>query len=249
MRPPKTLMVSAVLSLTLLRAYSADDCSHCSCTSYPVPKECERCCGADLLAKAAKIISQIMATPNQAIPTSILREANCVVVVPGQEAGAFIVGANYAQGVATCRTESGWSGPVFLRIAGGQWGFHVGGQGSDLLLVAPSHKGMQDLLESKFRIGEGASAAAGPVGRDAGASTDAKMQSDLLTWSRSRGLFAGIDLSGVSIIQNKDATDAFYGTQVSPDSVLLGHVPPPAAAQSFLRTVARYFSTRDGSIE
>jgi lipid-binding SYLF domain-containing protein len=187
------------------------------------------------------ILNDVMATPDKSIPESVLANARCVAVVPGLLKGAFIVGAEYGQGVATCRTGHGWSGPVFLRMAGGSWGFQIGGKGTDLVLVAVNQKGMQDLLQSKFKIGAGASAAAGPVGRDAGASTNWKLQSELLTWSRSKGLFAGVDLNGVSVTQNTADTMTLYGAPHSFRSILDGNVPVPAAAEPFVRTVAKYF--------
>src|SRR5580698_4143396 len=163
------------------------------------------------LDAAQNVINEIMATPDHQIPVSILRQATCVGVVPGMLKGAFVFGAEYGQGVVTCRSPRGWSAPLFIRMEGGSWGFQIGGQGTDLVLVAVNDKGFQDLLHSKFKIGADASAAAGPVGRNAQASTNWKMQSELLTWSRSKGLFAGVDLSGVSVTQNRDDTDAFYG--------------------------------------
>jgi lipid-binding SYLF domain-containing protein len=155
--------------------------------------------------------------------------------------GAFIFGAEYGQGVVTCRTPRGWSAPVFIRMEGGSWGFQIGGQGTDLVLVAVNDKGFQDLLHSKFKIGADASAAAGPVGRDAQASTNWKMQSELLTWSRSKGLFAGVDLSGVAVSQNHADTDAFYGRPMEFEHVLHGDVPVPEDARPFVRTVVKYF--------
>lgn len=193
------------------------------------------------LDAARDILNQIMATPDKSIPDTIVRSATCVAVVPGLLKGAFIVGAEYGQGVVTCRTGHGWSGPVFIRMAGGSWGFQIGGKGTDLVLVAVNQKGMQDLLQSKFKIGASASAAAGPVGRDAGASTNWKLQSELLTWSRSKGLFAGVDLSGVTVSQNDSDTEALYGGAHSFQSILHGAVPVPEAARPFVRTVAKYF--------
>ncbi|MGC2637654.1 MAG: lipid-binding SYLF domain-containing protein [Acidobacteriaceae bacterium] len=195
----------------------------------------------DRLDAATNVLNEVMATPDHQIPDSILHQATCVAVVPGLLKGAFIVGAEYGQGVATCRTGHGWSGPVFLRMAGGSWGFQIGGKGTDLVLVAVNQKGMQDLLASKFKIGAGASAAAGPVGRDAGASTNWKLQSELLTWSRAKGLFAGVDLSGVSVSQNMADTEMLYGAPHSAHAILDGRVPVPEAAQPFVRTVAKYF--------
>lgn len=193
------------------------------------------------LDAAQNVLNQIMAVPDKQIPDSILRQATCVGVIPGMLKGAFIFGAEYGQGVVTCHTAHGWSAPAFIRMAGGSFGFQIGGQGTDLVLVAVNQKGFQDLLKSKFKIGGDASAAAGPVGRDAQASTNWKLQSELLTWSRSKGLFAGIDLNGVSVTQNTGDTDAFYGSPHTFHSILAGQVPVPEAARPFVRTVAKYF--------
>jgi lipid-binding SYLF domain-containing protein len=181
------------------------------------------------LDAAQQTLNAIMSVPDKSIPASILEDATCVAVVPGLLKGAFIFGAEYGQGVVTCRTPRGWSGPVFIRMAGGSWGFQI------------NKKGFQDLLQSKFKIGASASAAAGPVGRDAGASTNWKMQSELLTWSRSRGLFAGVDLNGVSVTQNTADTQLLYGSPHTFKSILGGEVPVPSAARPFVRTVAKYF--------
>jgi len=161
--------------------------------------------------------------------------------------GAFIFGAEYGQGVVTCRDAHGWSAPVFIRMAGGSFGFQIGGQGTDLVLVAVDHKGFQDLLQDKFKIGAGASAAAGPVGRDAQASTDISMRAELLTWSRSRGIFAGVDLNGVSVSQNTDDTDTFYGGAQHFDSILHGSVPAPEAAHPFLHAISQYFGSAEAA--
>ncbi len=193
------------------------------------------------LDAARTVIDQIMSVPDKAVPDSIARKAYCVGVVPGMMKGAFVFGAEYGQGVVTCRTANGWSAPVFIRMAGGSFGFQIGGQGTDLVLVAIDQKGFQDLLQDKFKIGAGAAAAAGPVGRDAQASTDISMRAELLTWSRSRGIFAGIDLNGVSVSQNTEDTDTFYGGVQHFDSILHGSVTAPEAASPFLRAVEKYF--------
>ena len=193
------------------------------------------------LDAARDVLNEVMASPDKSIPDSILKDATCVGVVPGMVKGAFIFGAEYGQGVVTCHTPRGWSAPVFIRMAGGSWGFQIGGQGTDLVLVAVNHKGFQDLLHSQFKIGADASAAAGPVGRNAQASTNWKMQSELLTWSRSKGLFAGVDLSGVGVSQNTADTDLFYGAPHTFESILRGDVPVPEDARPFVRTVAKYF--------
>lgn len=193
------------------------------------------------LDAARDVLNQIMATPDKQIPDSILRQATCVGVVPGMLKGAFVFGAEYGQGVVTCRTPRGWSAPVFIRMEGGSWGFQIGGQGTDLVLVAVNEKGFQDLLHSKFKIGADAAAAAGPVGRNTQASTNWRLQSELLTWSRSKGLFAGVDLSGVAVSQNHADTDLFYGAPETFENVLRGDVPVPPDARPFVRTVVKYF--------
>ncbi|WP_058186203.1 lipid-binding SYLF domain-containing protein [Terracidiphilus gabretensis] len=191
---------------------------------------------------ARDVIRQIMMTPDKAIPNSIARQATCVGVIPSVKKAAFIVGASYGQGVVTCRTSTGWSAPVFIRLAGGSVGFQIGGQATDLVLVAVNDKGFQDLLKSKFKIGADAAASAGPVGRNAAASTDIAMNAELLTYSRSKGLFAGVDLNGAVVSQNTDDTKTLYGgTEDNFQHILHGAVPVPPAAASFVATVGQYF--------
>jgi len=199
------------------------------------------------LEAARNVLQQIMAVPDKAVPDGIARRAVCVGVVPGLVKGAFVFGAEYGQGVVTCRTATGWSAPVFIRMAGGSVGFQIGGQGTDLVLVAVNKNGFQDLLKDKFKIGGDASAAAGPVGRDAQASTDLKMRAELLTWSRSRGVFAGIDLNGVTVSKNADDTDAFYGAPHPFSQILSGQVHTPEAADSFLHAVKEYFGAAEAN--
>ena len=163
------------------------------------------------IATAKDVLDEIMATPDKAIPNQIMSQATCVGVIPSVKKGAFLVGAEYGQGVVSCRTGHGWSAPAFIKIAGGSFGFQIGGQATDLVLVAVNDKGFQDLLKSKFKIGGDASAAAGPVGRDSQAATDWKLNAELLTYSRAKGLFAGIDLTGAVVDENNEATRAFYG--------------------------------------
>lgn len=193
------------------------------------------------LSAAKNVIQEIEATPDKAIPQEITQNATCVGVVPGLIKAAFIFGGERGVGVVTCRTGHGWSAPVFIQITGGSWGLQIGGQSTDLVLVAVNHKGFEDLLHSKFKIGAGASAAAGPVGRNAQMATNWKMQSELLTWSRSKGLFAGIDLDGAVVAQDRNDTVAFYNGHHSMDSILKGDILPPSAARPFLETVAHYF--------
>lgn len=194
------------------------------------------------LDDAATVIKQIMTVPDKGIPDNIARQATCVMVVPGMKKGAFIVGAQYGQGVVTCRTGHGFSAPVFMRIGGASFGFQAGGQSTDLVLVAINDKGMQDLLKNKVKLGGDAAAAAGPVGRNSQASTDWKMGAELLTWSRSRGLFAGVDLTGDAVSQNGDDTTTFYGSNIPFETILKGSTPVPAgSARDFVNVVSKYF--------
>ena len=193
------------------------------------------------LASARDVLNEIMATPDKGIPQSILAGASCVVVIPTFKKGAFVVGAQYGQGVATCRTPNGWSAPVFVQLAGGSFGFQIGGQSTDLVLVAMNQNGLQDMLKSKFKIGGDAAAAAGPVGRNAQAGTDWKLNAEFLTYSRAKGLFAGIDLDGTVLSQNSDDTRTFYGADIPFETVLKGDKVVPPDAKPFVRTVAKYF--------
>jgi lipid-binding SYLF domain-containing protein len=182
-----------------------------------------------------------MNAQDTSIPQNILEQATCVGIVPGLKKGAFVFGAQYGQGVVTCRTGHGWSGPVFIRMAGGSWGFQIGGQSTDLVLVAVNDRGFQDLLKSKFKIGGDASAAAGPVGRSGQAATDWKMSAELLSYSRNKGLFAGIDLDGTSVSQNSEDTEVYYGHAHSFESILKGNVDVPPDAVPLVRSVAHHF--------
>lgn len=194
---------------------------------------------------AATTLDEIESVKLKAVPDWIASKAQCVAVVPGLVKGAFIIGAEYGQGVVSCRTPHGWSAPVFIRMAGGSWGFQFGGKGTDLVLVAMNKKGMNDLLKSRFEIGAGASAAAGPVGRSADAGTNLTLKSELLSYSRSHGAFLGANLNGVEISQNIPDTIALYGDKYhSLNSILDGSVSPPnnAAAHHFVHVLSQYFS-------
>jgi lipid-binding SYLF domain-containing protein len=195
----------------------------------------------DRIEAAKTVLDQIMRADDKGIPLGILQQATCVGVVPGMIKGAFVFGAQYGQGVVTCRTGHGWSAPVFIRLAGGSWGLQIGGQSTDLVLVAVNDKGFQDLLKNKFKIGANASAAAGPVGRNGEASTDWKLSAELLTYSRTKGLFAGIDLDGTSVSQNTSDTDTYYGQEYPFQTILKGSVAVPQDAVAFVQTVAHYF--------
>ena len=195
----------------------------------------------DRVESARTVLDQIMGAKDRTIPMNILEQATCVAVVPSMLKGAFVFGAQYGQGVVTCRTGHGWSAPVFIRMAGGSWGFQIGGQATDLVLVAVNDRGMQELLKSKFKIGGDAAASAGPVGRNSQAATDWRMNAELLTYSRSKGLFAGIDLNGAVVSQNQADTEIYFSHPHSFDAILKGDVAPPAGSEGFVKAVAHYF--------
>jgi len=189
---------------------------------------------------SAKVLNEIMATPDKAIPDKVMAKAKCIAVIPSMVKIAIGFGGNHGKGVATCRTGNGWSGPAPITITGGSWGLQLGGQAVDLVMVVTNQSGMDHLLSSKFKLGADASAAAGPVGRDAGADTDIKMRSEVLTYSRARGLFAGVDLSGAAITQDKDETRLLYGKFIPFQDILTGKVEAPAASEAFLAAVRKY---------
>ena len=196
----------------------------------------------DARVNAARLVlDEIMVTPDRGIPQSILAGASCVVVIPSFKKGALTVGIQYGQGVATCRTDKGWSAPVFVKLQGASFGFQIGGQSTDLVLVAMNNQGLQDMLKNKFKIGGDAAASAGPVGRNAQAGTDWKLNAEFLTYSRSKGLFAGIDLDGTVLSQNEEDTRTMYGANIPYTTVLAGGVATPASDRPFVRTVAKYF--------
>ncbi len=195
----------------------------------------------DRLNAAAVVIEEVMAAPDHAIPETVLGHAHCVIVIPSEKKAAFVVGAQYGQGVGTCRTGHGWSAPVFVRLAGASFGFQIGGQATDLILIGMNDKSVQDMLHSKFKLGANASAAAGPVGRDAQAGTDVLLKAEFLTYSRAKGLFAGLDLSGDVLDANNDDFNAEYGPGKNTTSVLHGSVAAPVNARHFVRTVSKYF--------
>jgi SH3 domain-containing YSC84-like protein 1 len=191
----------------------------------------------DRLTNAGKVLHEIMAAPDSGIPEEVLEHARCVAVVPNMIKGGFVVGGRHGRGVATCRTSDGWSAPAFFSIAGGSWGLQIGLEGVDLVMIIQNEKGMQQLLASKFQIGADASAAAGPVGRHASANTNWKMETEILTYSRARGVFAGLTLNGASIKRDDDSMKAIYGRNVTTRNVLLGKVAAPESAHSFLDAV------------
>jgi lipid-binding SYLF domain-containing protein len=191
----------------------------------------------DRLDNATTVLHEIMGMPEKGIPEEVLEHAKCVAVIPHMVKGGFVFGAKGGKGVATCRTSEGWSAPTFITISGGSWGLQIGVEAVDVVLIIQNDKGMQRLLESNFQIGADASAAAGPVGRHAEAGTDWKMDTEILTYSRAKGAFAGLTLEGASLRQDNDSLHAMYGDDVTTRALLLGKVPAPTAAQPFLAEV------------
>ena len=189
------------------------------------------------LDNSATVLHQIMAAPDKGIPEEVLEHAKCIAVVPNMIKGGFVFGAENGRGVATCRTAHGWSAPAFFAITGGSWGLQIGVEGVDLVMIFQGDKGMQRLESAKFQVGADASAAAGPVGRHATANTDWKLDTELLTYSRAKGAFVGLTLTGADVRRDDDSMKAFYGSSVSSRRVLRGAVAAPAAASSFLNAV------------
>jgi SH3 domain-containing YSC84-like protein 1 len=201
------------------------------------------------LDASAKVLDEIMGTPDKAIPDKVMSDAKCIAVIPSMVKIAVGFGGSHGKGVATCRTESGrWSAPAPITITGGSWGLQLGGQAVDLVMVVMNEDGMQHLLSSKFKLGADASAAAGPVGRDAAADTDWKMKAEVLTYSRARGIFAGIDLNGSAVTQDKDETRLLYGSFVPFQDILAGKVHARAASEPFLTAVRKYSRQSKGEV-
>jgi lipid-binding SYLF domain-containing protein len=193
------------------------------------------------IADAHAVLHELMGTPDKGIPFDIAAKAHCVLVVPGFKKGAFLVGAQYGQGVATCRTGKGWSAPAFVQLTGASFGLQAGGQSTDLVLVGMTRHSVDDLLKDKVKLGGDVAVAAGPVGRNSQASTTELANAEFLTYSRSKGLFAGIDLTGDVVNQNDKDTSKYYGHDIPYREVLSGSVPTPASAQHFVRTVNEMF--------
>ena len=192
----------------------------------------------DRLDRSVNVLHAIMATPDKGIPEEVLSNAKCIVVVPDLIKGGFVFGGKHGRGVATCRTANGWSAPAFVSVGGGSWGLQIGVEDVDLVMLVMNDQGMQHLLSSKFELtGEG-SVAAGPVGRHASAGTDWKMNTEMLTYSRSKGVFAGLTLEGAVVEQDNDSTHAIYGKHMMFRNILSGKATTPRSADAFLKAVS-----------
>src|SRR5206468_884101 len=197
----------------------------------------------DRIKAASTVLEEIESAPDQGVPEEVLGSAECVAIVPSMLKGGFIVGARYGRGVASCRTPKGWSAPAFFVVEGGSVGLQIGGQAVDLVMLIMNQDGMRNLLSSKFKLGADASVAAGPVGRHASADTDWKLQAQVLSYSRARGAFAGLELSGAAIKQDKDSTREFYNRMVPFKTALTGTIDAPANAYPLLSTLAKWAKT------
>lgn len=215
--------------------------------SAPLMADDEKSKTADRLNDAADLFSQVMGTPDRSIPQGLLDKAYCVVLVPGMKKAAFVVGAKYGRGFAVCRAASGegWGPPAAIRIEGGSVGFQVGVSDTDVVLLIMNEGGMKRLTKDKFTIGAEATAAAGPVGRNATAQTDAMMNAEILSWSRSRGLFGGISLDGATLRNDIDENQAMYGQRWSSKEILTSGAKPIPAADKLLQVLSKYSPRRN----
>jgi SH3 domain-containing YSC84-like protein 1 len=189
------------------------------------------------LTRSSEVLDQMVSAPDKGIPEEVLAKAKCIAIVPHLVKGGLGFGGKHGRGVATCRTADGWSAPAFISVGGGSWGLQIGVESVDLIMLVMNDKGMEQMLSSKFQISGEGSAAAGPVGRHASAGTDWKLDTEMLTYSRSKGAFAGLTLEGAVIQQDNDSTTAIYGKDVAFKSILLGKVPAPEIARPFIHSV------------
>ncbi|MGD0757572.1 MAG: lipid-binding SYLF domain-containing protein [Candidatus Sulfotelmatobacter sp.] len=190
--------------------------------------------------RAAQVFKEIMNTPDQGIPQDLLESAKCIAIIPGDVKFAFVFGGSYGRGLATCRTGHGWSAPMFVAVDGGSVGYQIGGSSTDLVMLFMNDHALQSLLSDKFKLGADASVAAGPVGRNAAAGTDLKLKAEILSYSRTRGVFAGVSLDGAVVQADKSGDKAMYGDEVSRREILHGRVAVPASAQPLLDEIGGY---------
>jgi lipid-binding SYLF domain-containing protein len=194
--------------------------------------------------KAGRVFHEIMATPDKGIPRDLLEKAKCIVIIPGEEKAAFIFGGNYGKGVASCRTASGWSAPMFIAVGGGSFGFQIGASFTDNVMLFMNDHALHSLLGDKFKIGGDVTVAAGPVGRQASANTDVRMDAEILSYSRSKGLFAGISLDGAVVQADHSGDRSMYGHDVTHEEILGGRMPVPVSARRLVEELNGYSSHR-----
>jgi lipid-binding SYLF domain-containing protein len=186
------------------------------------------------------VFDEVMAMGDRAIPVDLLKKAQCVAIVPGLKKGALVIGAKFGRGFVSCRTESGWSAPAGIRMEGGSVGFQIGGTEVDVILAIMNKRGVDRLLSNKFTLGADASVAAGPVGRTASAQTDAAMTAEILSWSRSRGVFAGIAFEGATLRGDEDANLDLYGRRLDMRQIVTGATPVPPAGKTLIERLSKY---------
>jgi lipid-binding SYLF domain-containing protein len=194
----------------------------------------------DRVESSATVLDEIMSAPDAGIPERVIDNAKCIAVVPSMLKGGFVVGASYGRGIASCRTERGWTPPAFFVLEGGSFGVQIGAQATDVVMLVMNDNGVKNLLSSKFKLGADAAVAAGPVGRQASGDTDITMRAEILTYSRARGIFAGLTLNGASVRQDRDATREFYGRMIPYRTLLSGRANSPEDAQSWITALNRY---------
>lgn len=229
----------AVFGLALLLA----GCSHKPATAAtPQGVDAQKAQVAERVDQSSRDLQELVNAPDNSIPQEIMAKARCVAVIPDMVKGGFVFGGQHGRGLATCRTGNGWSAPIPIALSGGSWGAQIGVQSADVVLLFLNDHALADLLSDKVKLGAEASIAAGPVGRHAQAATDVKLNSQILSYSRTKGLFAGLDLSGAKVSQDMDTTAAMYGKQIPFSSLLAGQVQTPAVARSFVNTVRKEFS-------
>ena len=190
--------------------------------------------------KAAQVFKEIMDTPDQGIPQDLLERAKCIAIIPGDKKFAFILGGNYGRGLVTCRTEHGWSAPLFLALEGGSVGYQIGGSSTDIVMLFMNAHALHSLLSDKFKLGADASVAAGPVGRNASAATDLKLNAEVLAYSRAKGVFAGVSLSGAVVQADKSGDSAMYGEGVERQQIISGAVKTPSSAMPLIHELDAY---------
>jgi lipid-binding SYLF domain-containing protein len=198
--------------------------------------------------EAAAVFQEVMATPDRSIPQDLLDKGQCIVIVPSLKKGAFILGGKYGKGFIICRkTGGGWSAPGAVRIEGGSVGFQIGGSESDVIMLVMNQRGVDKLLSSKFTLGAEGAVAAGPVGREATAQTDALMHAEILSWSRSQGLFAGLSLQGATLRQDLDDNADLYGRKITNKEIVHSSMPVPAAAKGLISMLNKYSSAKNSN--
>jgi len=206
----------------------------------PALADSDRSDDAARVRQATRVFGEIMGTPDNAVPQELLETAKCIAIIPGEKKAAFIFGGNYGKGLATCRTSHGWSAPLFLAVGGGSVGFQIGGSSTDVVMLFMNDHALQSLLSDKFKIGADATAAAGPVGRHAAAGTDVKLNAEILTYSRSKGAFAGVSLDGAVVQADHSGDRAIYGAKINRKEILDGTVAVPRVAQPLVKEIKQY---------